>query len=416
MTISDVIVIGAGPAGLTTCFWLQKLGIPHILLEQKEFPREKSCADVITSNVIRHIREINEAFIPEMLEINLLNPIHGTDLSCTNTNGIHLNFKWLDGIEHSPSCYSIKRADFDNFLFEKLCENSLTKIITNCHITSVNVSNDTCVLKTKTGEVFQTKLVIVATGSNSNPMVKNTTLGYENIHNAIGIRAYYKGIDIPKNYCKLILDKSMMPGGFYIAPLAGDLYNVNIVLRCDAQKKNNINLSQALEDFIKTDSKLVKAFENATRVSDFMGSKLILGTKKRSVCGDRYMIAGDTAGLIDLVSANGIPQAMLSGKLAALQANRCLEVNSFSKDFLQSYERTLFKSIRKDLSVGKFVNPFIGFSIVNRFALVILRFLTRNPSVNSSLTKIMYHKHPILLLINPFFYVSLVKETISDKK
>ena len=36
------------------------------------------------------------------------------------------------------------------------------------------------------------------------------------------------------------------------------------------------------------------------------------------------MLVGDAAGLIDLISANGIPQAMISGKLAALQAIECI--------------------------------------------------------------------------------------------
>ena len=45
---ADVIVVGAGPAGATTAFYLAQSGLDVLLLEKSRFPREKVCGDGLT--------------------------------------------------------------------------------------------------------------------------------------------------------------------------------------------------------------------------------------------------------------------------------------------------------------------------------------------------------------------------------
>ncbi len=40
---ADVIVVGAGPAGATTAFYLAQSGLDVLVLEKSTFPREKVC-------------------------------------------------------------------------------------------------------------------------------------------------------------------------------------------------------------------------------------------------------------------------------------------------------------------------------------------------------------------------------------
>jgi menaquinone-9 beta-reductase len=416
MTVKEVIVIGGGPAGLVTCFWLQKFGIPHVLLEKSTFPREKSCADNLTSNALRLINEINDQFIPEMVSLNILNPIYGIDLSVKGDNSARLNFNWLDNDKGTPSCYAVKRIDLDQFLMNKLNENPLTQIKQDTYVTSVSHSKDCCTIKTKAGELYHAKLVVVATGSNFNPIQEESASKPENTHNASGIRAYYTGVKQEANYCSWFVKKKLMPGGFYVSPLPNGQYNVNLVVRNDTRANKKLSLTKEFEQLIETDEMLKEKFKDAKRVSNFAGSQLILGTKKRQVCGDRFMITGDTAGLIDLITANGIPQAMLSGKLAAEQAKKCLTENNYSKEFIKTYEKTLFRAIKNELMLGRLVNPLLGFQVVNHLVVSIIGFITKNASENSSLIKFSYHKRPVLLLINPLFYFRVIKEALSNKK
>lgn len=404
-----VVVIGGGPAGLMACFWLQKFGIPHVLVEKEHYPRDKSCADILTSNAIRCMNDVNPSFIPELRQLGLLRPIYGTDLSTPNNHSLNLPFKYLDNVEGVPSCYSIPRADLDHYLFNKLKLNPLTTTLTGCPVSGISFQNDGCSIQTKTHGNLNAEMVLIATGSNYNPIVKKTA--QEDKHIAVGIRAYYRGIDFKSNDCELFLHQQLMPGGFYIAPMEDGLFNVNMVVRSDQVKKKKLNLRQEFEQLIETNELLQHRFRNATRVSEFAGSSLKLGTRKRALSGERYLLLGDSAGLIDLISANGIPQAMLSGRIAAEQVKRSLETGDFSSVCLQQYDRILMDRIKDDIAVGKTLNPILHSGFVHQLVLKILNFLTRTTNQNKTLVRLYYSPRPALLLFNPAFYLSLIRET-----
>ena len=50
---ADVIVVGAGPAGSATAFYLAQAGLSVLLLEKTAFPREKVCGDGLTPRAVR---------------------------------------------------------------------------------------------------------------------------------------------------------------------------------------------------------------------------------------------------------------------------------------------------------------------------------------------------------------------------
>src|SRR5690606_10297975 len=50
---ADVIVVGAGPAGSSTAYWLAQAGLEVFLLEKATFPRDKICGDGLTPRAVR---------------------------------------------------------------------------------------------------------------------------------------------------------------------------------------------------------------------------------------------------------------------------------------------------------------------------------------------------------------------------
>lgn len=419
MSVSEkhkVIVIGGGPAGLISCFWLQKQGIPHLLIEKEEYPREKACADILTSKAIRSINEVDASFIPELIELGLLQPIHGIGFSSTNLQRMIMKFNWLDNKENVPSSYSIRRSDLDSYLYNKVKTNPLSNTLTGCQVSSIEINEDGCLVHTKDASVFESEIVLVGTGANFNPLPKHLRLDKEDQHHAVGVRAYYKGLDFDQNYCDFLINERLMPGGFYVAPLENGLFNVNIVIRRDIAKKSKLNLSEELENLIESNPVLKEKFKNGERVSGFSGSNLILGTKRRSIVGDRFMMIGDSAGLIDLLSANGIPQAMLSGKLSAQQVKECLKKKDFSSEKMMGYQKSLFAAIKHDVALGKFINPIIGFKLSIKWVVFSVNVLSKSAKKNTSLVKLIYHKNPVRLILNPVFLFGLVKDVFAPSK
>ncbi|MFZ0187980.1 MAG: geranylgeranyl reductase family protein, partial [Streptosporangiaceae bacterium] len=50
---ADVIVVGAGPSGSTTAYYLAQTGLDVLMLEKSTFPREKVCGDGLTPRGVR---------------------------------------------------------------------------------------------------------------------------------------------------------------------------------------------------------------------------------------------------------------------------------------------------------------------------------------------------------------------------
>ncbi|MEA1876975.1 MAG: FAD-dependent monooxygenase, partial [Bacteroidota bacterium] len=42
---SQILIVGAGPAGIATALFLAKKGIPSKLIDKEFFPRDKICGD-----------------------------------------------------------------------------------------------------------------------------------------------------------------------------------------------------------------------------------------------------------------------------------------------------------------------------------------------------------------------------------
>lgn len=413
---TPVTVIGAGLAGMLCSLWLDKQGVSHIIVDAKDHPREKACGDIITSNAIRRLNEISPDILTDLAAMGHLLPIKGTLVFPPNHKSITLDFKDLDGKAGVHSCYSIERHHLDPYLMERIFQSANARAMLDFPVQKIEREGDRFQVRSKTGKRISSKLVIAATGSNSPVCKQLVPQNKESQHIAVGIRAYYKGVDSRVGYGEVVLDKRTMPGGLYITSLQKDVFNVNLVMRSDVVKKKNINMRQAFEDLLQHNELLQHKFRNATQVGDFKGSSLYLGTQKRQLSGDGFMLAGDAAGLIDLISANGIPQAMLSGKLAAMQAVQCLETHNFSASFMRSYDQSLYRRIKSDLALGRLVNPILHTSIVQNTSLAILNMVANDSGKSSSITDLFYSKNPLTNLVQPAFYNGLRKEYLAKAR
>ena len=404
---SKIAIIGAGPAGLLASLWLTKHKSDHILIDSNAFPRQKPCGDVITSNVIRYLNEIDPGIVPGMIKKGILVPINGTTLYTPNNKSIRLLYRGLDGKADIPSCYSVERARFDNYLLELVNQSSFVKVHKECHINEISRAGNEFQLLSPTGQRFSSKLIIAATGSNSSISKTLGSIDKEDRHLAVGIRGYFKGIQCEDNIAELLLDKSFFPGGVYLIPLPDGIFNVNLVIRKDILLKKKLGLRQYFDYLLEHNNLLKEKFSNAVQVGEFEGNALFLGTKKRRLSGDGYMLAGDAGGLINLITGNGIPQAMISGKMAALKAIACLEKNDLSAAFMHSYDIELYKTIKSDLSLGKLVNPVLSKKIFQKAALFLLNMMASKKNKNSVLVELFYQDNPVYTIFNPVFYYKL---------
>jgi menaquinone-9 beta-reductase len=408
-----ITIIGAGPAGQMASLFLAKRGIPSLLIDKGAHPRLKPCADVVTGQAIRVLHELDANLPLDKSFMDKYLPINGTLLHTQNAKTLDIAFLPLNKLEHLPTCIAMPRMDFDNWLHEKIKATPLIELRENTAITQWERDENTkewTLFDHKKVPIIKTKLLIIATGSTASLPFTVGHLTKEDKHFAIGVRGYFRNVGNANypNHAELFFHRKLMPGAFYIAPFRGDVANVNIVMRSDIAKRNKLNLNALFWEAIELHPTLRERFKDAEQIGKLEGSALHLGTKKRAISGDGYMLAGDAGGLIDLISANGIPQAMISGKFAAEQAAIALEKNDFSAATLKDYDKKVFKKINNDLQLGRIMSPFLSNNFVLGTINKALNFLASRKGAQEQLRSLLYTPSVVKTLINPLFYWRLL--------
>ena len=57
--VYDVAVVGAGPSGSACAYWLAEAGWDVVVVEKKQFPREKTCGDGLTPRAVRQLADMD---------------------------------------------------------------------------------------------------------------------------------------------------------------------------------------------------------------------------------------------------------------------------------------------------------------------------------------------------------------------
>jgi flavin-dependent dehydrogenase len=51
--VHDAVIVGAGPGGSATAYFLSRQGLDVLLLDRADFPRDKTCGDGLTPRALR---------------------------------------------------------------------------------------------------------------------------------------------------------------------------------------------------------------------------------------------------------------------------------------------------------------------------------------------------------------------------
>ena len=54
----DVVVAGAGPAGVSASLYLSQHHVKHLLIDKAQFPRDKVCGDALSGKVFSHLKHV----------------------------------------------------------------------------------------------------------------------------------------------------------------------------------------------------------------------------------------------------------------------------------------------------------------------------------------------------------------------
>ena len=361
---SDIVVVGAGPAGSAASIYLSQSKIPHLLVDKAEFPRDKVCGDAVSCRSFEKLRKLFPERVDAFLaDKHLATPTAGIRFVAPSGNKVDVPFPpTRSGIV--PGVVAT-REDFDSFVYSLTSSHYCTRLSS----TQVKIAEDeklTLQLKTKASETqLQPKLVIAADGAHS-PFYKKLNGHHEGSHHSAGVRTYWQGVTgiSPDNNLELIFLKELLPGYLWIFGLPDDKANVGLGILSKDVSKKKLNIKKLLLQLIEEHPLLSSRFEHATLLSKPQGFGLPLGSKKRNLVSDQLVLTGDAASLIDPFTGEGIGNAITSGMLAAQQANKCWESGNFSKAALLPYQDKVYELFWRELKLSRSLQKLTRFPLL----------------------------------------------------
>ena len=399
----DVVIVGAGPSGCAAAYMLSGKGLKIGLLEKDTFPRDKICGDAFGADVTRQFHLMSEELTDKLQNFSQKIPANGVRF-VTPANKL-LDIEFTIPKDKYGGGFVAKRLDFDNFFFSETSKLGDVEIFQNQQVKSITTSADKIVLQTATAS-FEAKIALGADGTQSVLNKRLAANKVEKKHYAAGIRQYYSNVKNfhPDNHIELHFYKEILPGYLWVFPLPDNRANVGLAMLSSIVSSKKINLKEQLDTLLKNNPVLKERFKDAVPLENVQGYGLPLGSKKRTISGNRFLLLGDAAGLIDPFTGEGIGNAIRSGRIAALHAIKAIKENRFDADFNQQYDKEIYFKMWNEFKFGYSLQKLFRHPTLINF---VAKKANKNKSVQLLLSSMLNDIDLKKELAKPSFYFKL---------
>lgn len=339
----DIVISGAGPAGTSCALALAGSGLRVALADKATFPRDKICGDAIPGRAVKVLTQLGAPYTAAFRE---LGPKLLTRHTSLYYKGRNIHFSW------TGEAYTCARMDFDQFLYTQAAGLKDLTLLPGTEIRSAESSASGIRLGLRDGSNITCRLLVAADGANSTIARQLAGHRIDRSNHVGSVRAYYSNVTgLDEQTTEVYFLKEMLPSYLWIFPLPGGRANVGFGMLSSEISRRKLDLKKLFHQFVTTMPQVALRLQNAVPDGPLEGYGLPLGGKTQPISGESYMLAGDAAPVIDPMSGDGIGNAMLTGRLAALQAIRCFEKGNFSASFLTEYDRAVSNAIGGELKL-----------------------------------------------------------------
>ena len=234
---SEVVIVGAGPAGASLAIRLARAGHKVTLVEKERFPREKLCGEFISPECFRHFSELGVG--DEMLSLGGAK-IAETRFFDAAGRSVGVPTGWFG---HGDFALSLSRARMDEALLTR-AKSVGAKVLEGTRAVGVETSEsgrriETITVKTDSGERFEIAgdLFIDAsgrTGSLTRLLGKCSDDVRSRKPNLVAFKNHLTGVSIDPNVCEIYVFEGGYGG---LSPVEEGKANLCFIVRTSVAKE-----------------------------------------------------------------------------------------------------------------------------------------------------------------------------------
>ncbi|MDX6356144.1 MAG: menaquinone-9 beta-reductase, partial [Streptomyces sp.] len=328
---ADVIVVGAGPAGSTTAYYLAKSGLDVLLLEKTAFPREKVCGDGLTPRATKQLVGMGIDISEEAgwLRNKGLRIISG---------GVRLTLDWPDLAAYPNYGLVRKREDFDDVLAQQAVKAG-ARLYERCNVggpitderTGRIIGVQAKLGEEKTPAAFYAPLVVAADGNSSRLSLGMGLHRREDRPMGVAVRTYFTSPRHEDDYLESWLElwdrrgpqARQLPGYGWIFGLGDGTSNVGLGILNSSAAFRELDWREVLKAWVGSMPE-DWGFTPENMTQPIRGAALPMAFNRQPHYTRGLLLVGDAGGLVNPFNGEGIAYAMESGELAAEVAVQAL--------------------------------------------------------------------------------------------
>ena len=309
---TDVLVIGAGPAGSSAAAWAARLGYDVTLADAAVFPRDKACGDGLTP---RAIAELDRLGLTPWLEGRVRNwglRTHGF--------GQTLFLPWPGG-SFPKYGSAVPRTILDAEIRQAALDSGALPLEGHRAVEVVRSGSQVSAVRFKVGAEIREvgcQRLIVADGARSQLSRLLGRQWHKDTAYGVAARSYVKSArsDDPWITSHLELrdgDGQILSGYGWVFPLGDGEVNLGVGTLATTRHPADVNLRK-LTDVYAEQQREDWGLDGPVR--NFKSALLPMGGAVSGVAGPNWMLVGDAAGCVNPLNGEGIDYGLETGRLA----------------------------------------------------------------------------------------------------
>jgi len=368
---ADVIVVGAGPAGSTTAFYLAQAGLDVLMLEKSAFPREKVCGDGLTPRGVR-------ALVAMGISVSEQDGwVRNKGLRVIGA-GKRLELPWPELSSYPGYGLVRPRTDLDQMLARR-AQQAGAKLREGVTVTGPVLDERTgriagVVAKEADGErTYRARVIVAADGNSSRLSVAMGLRKRDDRPLGVAVRTYYTSPRHDDDYLESWLDlwdgDRLLPGYGWIFGMGDGTSNVGLGLLNTSAAFGHTDYHALLRKWL-AGMPGEWGFTEENRTQPIRGAALPMGFNRTPHYYRGLLLAGDAGGMVNPFNGEGIAYAMESGEILARTIAQALARarRSETERVLAGYPQALREAYGGYYSVGRVFVKAIGRPELMRFA------------------------------------------------